>query len=136
MPQTKADSALARLQYLVQDEYVQEQLREAAGELRGAYSRVAAKRSKAADDKKLYSNVRRAAASVRNATAALRKQEPPPKRRGRKLLVLALTGAGAALLAKWARSQRGRGTAEANAATMTPLGHPDGVSEPLSGVPT
>src|SRR5437870_12531215 len=108
MPQTKADSALARLQYLVQDEYVQEQLREAADELRGAYSRVAAKRSKAADDKKLYSNVRRAAASVRNATAALRKQEPPPKRRGRKLLVLALTGAGAALLAKWARSQRGR----------------------------
>jgi chemotaxis response regulator CheB len=96
---------------LLEDEHVHEQLSEAATRLRKAYERADRKKkgAKAAEDKKLYAHLRGAASSLRGAALALQRKPPPkPKRRGRKLvLVAALTG-GAVLLAK-------RSAANANA---------------------
>jgi hypothetical protein len=91
------------LQRLLKDEYVQEQLREAALGLRNAYARAASKGVQATDDRRLYASLRRAATSVRNVGLALRKPEPPPKRRGRKLLIIAVAASGAALLTRLGR---------------------------------
>ncbi len=106
MPDIKAKSALPYVRRLLEDQYVQEQLREAAVGLRSAYARASAKRASAADDKKFYDGLRRSAASIRNAVVALPKAEPPPPRRGRKLVILTLTGGSAVLLARWASKQR------------------------------
>jgi hypothetical protein len=100
----QAQAALPYVQRLVEDEYVQEQLRTAAVRLRDVYRRAARQRGKAAEDKKLYGNLRQAATSIRNATTALQRRKPEPKRRGRKVLAIALVGAGAAAL----MSGRGR----------------------------
>lgn len=99
---SRAKSALPYAQRLLEDEYVQEQLREALTGLRNAYGRAARERAQAVDDKKLYGNLRRAATSIRNATMAAR-PEPPPKRRGRKLLIIGLAGTGAVMLARFGR---------------------------------
>jgi hypothetical protein len=96
----KVKRTLPYLQRLVQDEYVQDQLREAAVGLRKAYGRAASKRTQAPDDKKLYGSLRRAATSIRNATVALRRPEPPPKRRGRKLLIITVAAGAAAMLTR------------------------------------
>jgi hypothetical protein len=97
-------SKLAYAQRLLEDESIQEQLREAAVALRGAYARAASKRAQAADDKKLYENLRRAATSIRDATFALRNPEPPPKRRARKLIIFTLAAGGAAMLTRLGRA--------------------------------
>jgi hypothetical protein len=97
------NSKLSYVQRLLEDETIQEQLREAAVALRGAYDRAAKKRAYAADDKKLYGNLRRAATSIRDATFALRKAEPPPKRRARKLIIFTLAAGGAAMLTRLGR---------------------------------
>jgi hypothetical protein len=99
-----AKSPLPYVRRALEDEYVQEQLREAALGLRNVYDRAAQKRAHAADDKKLYGSLRRAAGSIRNATIAIREPEPP-KRRGRKLLILVLAGGGAAMLTRLGRKQ-------------------------------
>ena len=96
-------SKLAYAQRLLEDESLQEPLREAAVALRSAYRRAAKKRADAADDKKLYGNLRRAATSIRDATFALRKPEPPPKRRARKLIIFTLAAGGAAMLTRLGR---------------------------------
>jgi hypothetical protein len=107
---SKAKSALPYLQRVLEDEYVQEQLRDAAVGLRKAYSRATKKRVQATDDRKLYGSLRRAATSIRNAIMALRKPEPPPKRRGRKLLIITLAAGGAALLTRLCRQKHDSGT--------------------------
>jgi ferric-dicitrate binding protein FerR (iron transport regulator) len=104
----KADKAKATLPYmqrLLEDEYVQEQVREAIAGLRIAYGRAARRPAQAPDDKKVYGNLRRAATSIRNATMALRKTEPPPKRRGRKLLIIVCAAGAAAMLTRLGRGQ-------------------------------
>lgn len=78
----RAKSALPYIQRVLEDEFVQEQLRNAAGGMRAAYLRARKQRSQAADDKTLYRNLRHAASSIRNATALQRPE--PPKRRARK----------------------------------------------------
>jgi ferric-dicitrate binding protein FerR (iron transport regulator) len=98
----KAKGTLPYVRRLLEDEYVQDQLREATIGLRNAYGRAAQKRTQAPDDKKLYGSLRRAATSIRNATVALRQPEPPPKRRGRKLLIIAATAGAAAMLTRLA----------------------------------
>ena len=108
---SNAQSALPYVQRLLEDEYVQEQLRDAAKGLRNAYGRAARQRAQATDDKKLYASLRRAATSIRNATTALRKPEPPPKRRVRKVLIIALAAMGAALLTRLGRHQQHASTA-------------------------
>src|SRR5947209_10963590 len=105
MAQTnKAKRTLPYVQRLLEDEYVQDQLREAAIGLRKTYGRAARKRTQAPDDKKLYESLRRAATSIRNATVALRRPEPPPKRRVRKLLIIVAAAGAAAMLTRLGRN--------------------------------
>ena len=63
----QAKSAAPYVQRLLEDEYVQQQLRTAAARLREAYGRASRKRGKAAEDKKLYDNLRDAVTSTRRS---------------------------------------------------------------------
>jgi hypothetical protein len=94
----QAKSAVPYVQQLVEDEYVQQQLRTAAARLREAYGRASRKRGKAAEDKKFYDNLRDAVTSTRRAALALQRRQPEPKRRGRKLLLVAVAGGGAVVI--------------------------------------
>jgi hypothetical protein len=101
-----ATKPAAYMRGLAENEYVQNQLGEAAAALTKAYRRAAKGRGQAVEDKKLYSHLREAATSIRNAAHTLRrrKPKPAPKRRGRKLIPIAAAGCGAALL--WSRRRR------------------------------
>jgi len=104
---TKAKLTLPYLERLVEDEYVQDQLRNGASALLHAYQRAVRQPTQAPQDKKLYGNLRRAATSIRNATMALRHApEPPPKHRGRNLLIIGLSIGATVALGKWAQKQR------------------------------
>lgn len=100
----KARSAIPYAQRLISDEYVQEQLSTALMKLQEVYARAARQRGRAAEDKKLYDGLREAATSIRRAVGAIQEPPPKPKHRGRRLAMLALAAAGAALLAKQASS--------------------------------
>ncbi len=126
----KAKATLPYVQRLLQDEYVQEQLREAVVGLRNAYGRAARKRSQAPEDKKLYDSLRRAATSIRNATMALRKPEPPPKRRGRKLLIIAVAAGAAAMLTRLGKRQEHSTTSPGVDSTAAAAAPGAGVVEP------
>jgi ferric-dicitrate binding protein FerR (iron transport regulator) len=96
---SRAKSALPYLTRLLEDDYVQAELRSAAEGLRVIYERTRNERAKATDDKRVYANLRRAATSIRNAAGALQRPKPPPKkRRARKIATLAIAGGGCALL--------------------------------------
>jgi hypothetical protein len=96
-----APNATAYLQRLVEDDYVHEQITEAVSRLHKAYRRAERKKgAKAAEDKKLYAHVREAAGSIRRAAMAVQRKPPKPRRRGRKLVVGALVGAGALVAAR------------------------------------
>jgi hypothetical protein len=113
MAKTKTDrlksNAAPVLRRLVEDEYVHEQIREAAARLHEAYRRADRKNgAKAAEDKKLYAHVRAAAGSLRRVAMALQRKPPPkPKRRGRKLVALGVL-AGGAVLARRAMTSSGQ----------------------------
>ncbi|MBV9467499.1 MAG: hypothetical protein JO169_15415 [Solirubrobacterales bacterium] len=94
----QAKSALPYIQRLLEDEFVQEQLRSAVNGARAAYARARRQRGEAVDDKRLYGNLRQAASSTRNLTRALRPARPKPKRRVRKLATVALAIGGCAWL--------------------------------------
>src|SRR5690348_9428678 len=94
----KAASALPYARRLIEDEYVQEQLRNAAGGLRAAYERARKERAQATDDKRLYGHLREAATSIRKAGVALQGPKAKPKRRVRKVAILAFAMGGTALL--------------------------------------
>ena len=82
--------ALTYLERLLDDDYVQEQIGEAATRLRDAYQRTADRRAaEAVQDEKLYEQVRGAAASLVNAARGLG-GKPPPKRRARRVVVPAI----------------------------------------------
>jgi hypothetical protein len=118
----QAKSAAPYVRRLVEDQYVQEQLRNAATRLREAYGRASRQGGKAAEDKKLYGSLREAATSIRKATLALQRRRPEPKRPGRKVLLVALAGGGAALIAKKGRVRerlRGDGAEAAVAANTS-----------------
>ncbi|MBV9166137.1 MAG: hypothetical protein JO342_08275 [Solirubrobacterales bacterium] len=106
MSENKAPkSPVYYLQRLFEDEYIQEQLREAANGLRSAYGRVRKHPAQAAEDKELYSSLRRATTAIRRASVSLRRPEPEPTHGGRKLVaVIALVG-GTVLLLKWGSRQ-------------------------------
>jgi uncharacterized protein (UPF0147 family) len=96
---SKTESVLAYLTRLLEDDYVQAELRNAAQGLRAAYERTRKQQAKATEDKRVYANVRRAATSIRNAAGALQRSErPPKKRRARKIATLAFAVGGCALL--------------------------------------
>lgn len=118
----RAKSALPYAQRVVEDEYVQAQLRNALARLQEAWVRAARQGDKAAEDKKLYANLREAATSIRRA--ALRVQrKPPPKRRGRKLAVVALAGAGAALVLRRRRETQANDPGDPAAAPTNTTGN-------------
>ena len=106
MAKSKSRQARRAAPYLrraIEDEYVQQQLRNAVTRMREAYGRVSRKQAAAAEDKKLYRNLREAAVSVRNAIGRI--EEPPPPKHGlRNTLLAGATIAGAFLLIK---SRRG-----------------------------
>src|SRR5437588_7193133 len=93
-----AESAVPYIRRVLEDEYIQEQLRSAASGIRAVYRRVSRQGGQAAEDKRLYGNLRQAATSIRKATTALQRPKPQPKRRGRKLATAALAAGGGALL--------------------------------------
>jgi hypothetical protein len=94
----RAKQALPYLRGLADDEYVQEQVRNALDGLASVSRRVARKRGRAAEDKKLYDNLRQAATSVRNASHALQRRKAKPKRRGRRIVAAVAVGGGVAVL--------------------------------------
>ena len=93
-------SASEYVQRLFEDEYIQGQIRDAAGGLRSAYGRITKKPSRAAEDKQLYSSVRQSATSIRKALVALRRPEPEPepKHRLRTALIAVAVIAGSVLI--------------------------------------
>jgi hypothetical protein len=134
MAKTKTKQAKAAIPYArraVEDEYVQEQVRKAVAQLRDVYKRASREGGKASKDNQLYAKVREAATSARRAVGAI--EEPPqPKRRGRKLLVLAaVTGIVGLLLRKGTGSlQPDPGTTNADTHAHEPR-----ASEPVAGAP-
>ena len=98
----RKDEAALYMRRLLEDERVHDQLADAAARVREAYQRIerTKKGGKAAEDKKLYENVREAAGSLRGAVIALRQPPPKPKRTGRKVLIVAVAAVGAGLIAK------------------------------------
>src|SRR4030081_101189 len=94
----QAKSAIPYIERLVDDEYVQEQLRNAASGLRVAYKRARSQRAQAAEDKRLYGKLRHAATSIRKAVTALQRPKPQPKHRIRKIASASLSAGGGALL--------------------------------------
>src|SRR5215216_1124476 len=94
----KRESAITYARRVADDDYVQAQLRNAVAGLRQAYGRASRQRGKAAEDKKLYGHLRESATSIRRAALALQRKRPEPRRRGRKLVLVALAGGGAAVV--------------------------------------
>jgi hypothetical protein len=94
---SKSDRAGTYAQRLIENEYVQENLLQAADSLRSAYRRASKRRVEPTRDEKLRRQLREAALSLREATSALKSdRRKPKKKRGRRVLVVLLLGAGAA----------------------------------------
>ena len=109
-------SAIHYAQRLFEDEYVQGQLRDAASGIRSAYDRISKKPERAAEDKKVYGSVRRAATSTRNALVALRRPEPEPEPTHRfrtALVAIAVVGGSVLIISK--RESNGQSAVEINA---------------------
>jgi ferric-dicitrate binding protein FerR (iron transport regulator) len=90
------------LERLIDNGYAQENLREAAANLRAAYDRASKRRVKMSRDEKVRRHVRQAAHSLSEAGNALKTDRKRPRRRwGRRLSVLLGLGAvsAAAILA-------------------------------------
>jgi hypothetical protein len=89
---------------LAQDEQTQSQLHSAVDLLQDAYTRARRKGLRAAEDKKVYDNVREAATLVRKSAGRLQSKQRP-KRRARKLAVAAAAGGTAALIVRQRRTK-------------------------------
>jgi hypothetical protein len=84
-------------QRLVGNEYVQDNLAQAAENLRAAVRRASKRRVEPTTDEKIRRQVRQAAQSLSEAASALKTgRTKPKKRRGRRVLVVLVVGAGAA----------------------------------------
>ena len=107
MADTRATAVLDRL---MDDDYLQEQLAAGAAGVRAAYKRARAVRTQqAVKDQKLYDHIRGAAASLTEAARrAAGKPKPEPKRRWRRLPVLLVMLAVAALVREMHRAQQQR----------------------------
>jgi ferric-dicitrate binding protein FerR (iron transport regulator) len=97
---SRAKAAIPYARRVAEDEYVQEQIRNAVKRLGDAYARVSRQKAEAAEDKKLYGSLRAAATSIRKAVGAIEEPPPQPKRRGRKGLLLGLALAAIILILK------------------------------------
>ena len=99
MPATAASRLTPFVQELLDNEYAQENLLDGGAKLRAAYERSKKRRVKAARDRKLRRQLRAAALSLGEGAKALAAgSRKPPKRRGRRLVMLLGIGAlGAAI---------------------------------------
>jgi hypothetical protein len=95
---TDAKAAFPYIQRVLEDEYVQEQLRSAVTGARAAYLRAREQRTQVVQDKGLYRNLRQATTALQRATGALSSPQPEPKQRGRKVAFLALAMGATVLL--------------------------------------
>src|SRR3954451_12705895 len=105
----KADHAKLAFWQLVEDEDVQQQLRNAATRLREAGQRFSHLRgAEAVEDKKLYDKVREAATSLARALKLLAPEPEPPKKkqRGLQLVVLVATAGAVKLILNKSRSTK------------------------------
>jgi hypothetical protein len=113
-------------QRLIENEYVQENLAQAADSLRAAYRRASKRRVEPTRDEKVRRQVREAALSLREAASALQSgRRKPRKRRGRRVLIVLATGAGAAAAVLASNEELrtkilGRDSAVTNDATQAP----------------
>ena len=97
MASDKMADAGTYAQRVIENEYVQENLAQAAESLRAAYRRASKRRVEPTRDEKLRKQVREAAHSLREAASALQSgRRGPKKRRGRRVVVLLSAGAAAA----------------------------------------
>jgi hypothetical protein len=118
----------------VDDDYVGEQLGNAAKRLRQAKSRGARRRSKAVEDKKLWNQLREAATSLTKAGRALRGERERERERKRKqarrrvIVAATLAGGSVAVLLKQHGSKPGAPN-EATA-TQTPTAPERDTAEP------
>jgi hypothetical protein len=125
----KTPSVPGYVERLVEDEYVQEQLRTAAERLLSAYRRASRQGPRATEDQKVYDKVREAVVSIRRAVGALEEPPPKPKRRWPSLLLLAA----AAAVAAFAFFARPRGGGEAHAPAASAAAN--GAGAPAPGEP-
>jgi hypothetical protein len=122
---SRAEELKRVLGRLVDDDYVHEQLGDAATRLRQAKSRGARRRSKAVEDKKLYDQLRNAATSLTKAGRALtgeRERERELKRkqaRRRVIVAVTLAGGGVAVRLKQRGSKPGEPNEDTSARTAT-----------------
>src|SRR5438067_10311182 len=122
----KAESAVPYIRRVLEDKYVQEQLRSAASGLRAVYRRASRHGGQAAEDKRLYGNLRQAATSIRKATTALQRPKPQPKRWGRKIATAALAGGGGALLIFKRQRRESAGASDSDASSIQRSGSEKG----------
>jgi hypothetical protein len=93
-----AEKAGVYAQRLIDNEYVQQNLSQAADSLQAAYRRASKRRVEPTRDEKLRRQVRQAAASLSEAASAMKSGRTKPKRRrGRRVLIVVALGAGAAV---------------------------------------
>lgn len=108
-----AKAALPYIQRMIEDDYVQEQLRSAAASARAAWTRTRKQGTQAAGDKRVKRNLAQAVGALRKATQALRPPEPEPKHRVRKLAVLTLAvGATVLVTAKLQKQDSAPGSSQ------------------------
>ena len=139
----KGTQPLPYLQRVLEDEFVQEELRNAVSGARAAYLQARKQRSQAVADKRFYRNLRQTATALQKATDALRPQKPEPTRRGRKLATVALAiGATAFITMRLQRHYTQRrcetdlATASPAAPSVSPAGaEPDTEPEPAATAP-
>ncbi|TML98708.1 MAG: hypothetical protein E6G05_13170 [Actinobacteria bacterium] len=108
-------AAVPYVRRMLEDDYLQEQLRDAASALYATYARARKQRASAAEDKRLYRSLRQAATAVRNAATALRPPQPEPKRPFRKLAVVALAGGATVWLTMKLQKNQSQGTSDLGA---------------------
>jgi hypothetical protein len=102
------------LQELMDNDYVQQNLREGIGRLQAAYERAQKRRIDPTRDEKLQRQVRSAARSITEAARALQSgRRKPEPRWGRRLAVVAGLAVAGGVTALWARERLADRPAEA-----------------------
>ncbi len=142
MAKSSANRTTVHIQRILQDDYVQEQLRSAANGLLGAYARARKQREGAVEDKRFYGSLRQVASAAGNLTRAVRRPEPEPPHRLRRLVLIGLATAGAiALTAKLQRLEAARRKPSESSSSGTANNHtgpgqasrePDAVATPTA----
>ena len=108
------------VQELLENEYVQQNLRDGVDQLRSAYRRAQKRRVEPARDERLRRQIASAARSINEAGSALRsgRRKPKPRWGARLAVIGGLTAAGA-VTAAWAKERLGASSSDAEFADAT-----------------